>query len=155
MFETQNNIWTSAGIASGMDMALEIVEQKKGSYFAHKVAREMVVYNRRNGAQKQQSEPMNFRNHLHSGIHAVQDWLHEHLDEPISMENLAALARMSSRNLTRIFKKETALTVHEYLTLVRKERIRELLKNPDLSRAQIAKKCGLSSERQVARLLNT
>lgn len=155
LFVEEKNIWTSAGIASGMDMALQIVEQKNGGHFAHKIAREMVVYNRRNGSQTQHSELMNFRNHIHSGVHAVQDWLHEHLDEEFSLEKLAAVANMSTRSLTRIFKNETSLTVHEYHTLLRKERIRELLQNPDLSRLQIAQKCGLTSERQVNRLIQT
>jgi transcriptional regulator with XRE-family HTH domain len=44
--------------------------------------------------------------------------------------------------------------VHDYITLLRKERITELLKNPNLSRRQIAQKCGLTSERQISRLIN-
>ena len=61
---------------------------------------------------------------------------------------------MSDRNFTRVFKKETSLTVNEYITLLRKEKITQLLNNPDMSRAQIAKQCGLKSERQVSRLIN-
>jgi transcriptional regulator GlxA family with amidase domain len=154
LFTEHKGIYTSAGIAAGIDLALHIVEQLKGKYFAHKVAREMVIYNRRNGNQQQESDLMSFRNHIHSGIHNVQDWLQENLDKPANISDLAALANMSDRNFTRIFKKETSLTVHDYITLLRKERITELLKNPDLSRRQIAQKCGLTSERQLSRLIN-
>ena len=73
LFTEDSQIYSSAGVASGIDMALYIVEQLKGEYFAHKVARELVIYNRRSGSQKQQSELLNFRNHIHTGVHKVQD----------------------------------------------------------------------------------
>lgn len=154
LFTEDGRIFTSAGIASGIDLALHLVEQRMGQWFAHKVAREMVIYNRRNGNQQQQSELLQFRNHIHSGIHSVQDWLHENLHASPSLESLADRANMSSRNLTRIFKKETSLTVNEYITLLRKEKIRQLMNNPDITRDELARKCGLKSERQISRILN-
>ncbi|MBK6536367.1 MAG: DJ-1/PfpI family protein [Ignavibacteria bacterium] len=153
LFTEDDNIYTSAGIASGIDMALYIVEQMKGEYFAHKVARELVIYSRRSGNQKQQSELLNFRNHIHSGIHKVQDWLQINLDKKASLTELAEIACMSDRNLTRIFKKETSLTVNQYITLLRKEKIGQLSKNPDNSRSIIAKQCGLKSEKQISRII--
>ena len=155
LYTVQDRIYTSAGIASGIDMALVIVEQLQGAHFAHKVAREMVIYTRRNGDENQQSEFMMHRNHIHSGIHAVQDHLDAHLSERASLFDLAEIACMSARNFTRIFKKETGTTVNEYVTILRKERIRQLLSNPDLTRKQIARQCGLKSERQVNRLMNS
>ena len=153
LFTEDDNIYTSAGIASGIDLALHIVEQMKGDYFAHKVARELVIYSRRSGGQKQQSDMLNYRNHIHSGIHKVQDWLHENLHKKISLTDLAEIACMSDRNFTRIFKKETSLTVNEYITLLRKEKIGQLINNPDISKQQIAKQCGLKSERHVRRII--
>jgi len=134
LFTQEEGIYTSAGIASGLDMALHIIEELKNEYFAHKVARELVIYNRRKGSQSQHSVYTNYRNHIHTGIHTVQDW--------------------SDRNLTRIFKKETGLTVNAYINLLRKEKINELLNHPDLSRIQIAKKVGLKSERHVSRIIH-
>lgn len=154
LFTEFQGIYTSAGVTSGIDLTLYIIEKLKGQYFAHKVARELVIYNRRYGFQKQESDLMSFRNHIHSGIHNVQDWLHENLDKKASLTELADIANMSSRNFTRIFKKETTLTVNEYITLLRKEKIKSLLQNPDMSRKQIAEKCGLKSERQISRLIN-
>jgi transcriptional regulator GlxA family with amidase domain len=154
LFTEDDNIFTSAGIASGIDLALHLVEKMKGSYFAHKVARELVIYSRRSGNQQQQSDLMSFRNHIHSGIHKVQDWLQENLHKKILLIDLAALANMSDRNFTRIFKKETSLTVNEYVTLLRKEKIEQLSKNPDISKIQIAKECGLTSERHLNRIIS-
>lgn len=153
LFTDKEGIFTSAGIASGIDLALHLVEKEMGSYFAYKVAREIVVYMRRDGQQQQQSVFLEYRNHLHSGIHAVQDQLAEHLDQKNTLSQLAAVAAMSTRNLTRIFKKETGITLGEYITLLRKARITELLKKPDLSRKQIAGNVGLESERQLGRLM--
>lgn len=153
LYVKHGNVYTSAGIVSGIDMMLAIVEEIKGPYFAHKIARELVVYNRRNAQHTQHSEFLNYRNHLHQGIHQVQDWLHQNLHKKTNLHALAGIANMSPRNFTRVFKKETGVTVNEYVTTLRKEKIGELLKKPDLSRRQIAQHCGLKSERQVHRLM--
>jgi transcriptional regulator GlxA family with amidase domain len=155
LFTQHNGIYTSAGIASGIDLTLHIIEELKGSYFAHLVARELVVYNRRNGQQKQESDMLGFRNHIHSGVHKVQDWIIENINQKTTLNDLAEIAHMSERNFTRIFKKETAITVNDYITIIRKEKIKELLKNPDLTRSEIASYVGLQSERQLSRLIQT
>ncbi len=154
LFTQQDGIYTSAGIASGIDIILHIIEELKGSHFAHLVARELVVYNRRQGHQKQESELLGFRNHIHSGIHKAQDWIVENIHQKTNLNELAEIACMSERNFTRIFKKETAITVNDYITIIRKEKIKEYLKNPDLTRLEIASNVGLQSERQLSRLMH-
>lgn len=153
LFTERDGLFTSAGIASGVDLALHIVEREMGAYFANKVAREIVVYIRRRGDQSQQSVYLGYRNHIHAGIHAVQDYLIENLNRKNPLPLLAALAHMSIRNFTRTFKKETGIAVGEYIGLLRREKLGQLLKNPDLSRAQLARQLGLSSERQLSRFL--
>ncbi len=154
LFTEQKGVYTSAGIASGIDLTLHIIEKLKGSYFAYKVARELVVYNRRNGEHSQKSILLEFRNHMHYGIHRAQDMVNESLDKGLAVADLADAANMSERNFTRIFKKETGITVGEYIRKIRVERINQLMKNPDISRLQIARKCGLKSERQLRRIIN-
>lgn len=153
LFTEQERLYTSAGIASGIDLALRIVEKETGAFTAHKVARELVVYIRRSGNQSQQSLYLTYRNHIHAGVHQVQDWLIENLHQHLAIGDLAEIASMSTRNFTRIFKKETGVTLVQYITHLRKEKIKALLKNPNLSRGQIAQKVGLKSERQVNRIL--
>jgi transcriptional regulator GlxA family with amidase domain len=155
LFTETNGIYTSAGIASGIDLTLHIIEKLKGSHFSHLVARELVVYNRRNGNAAQESELLQYRNHIHNGIHKVQDWIIENIHRKTNLKDLAEIASMSERNFTRTFKKETQITVNDFITLIRKEKIAELLKNPDLSRVEIANKIGLKSERQINRIINT
>lgn len=153
LFTEDERIYTSAGVTSGIDMALHILNTLKDDMFSFKVARELVIYQRRSGNQEQTNIYFDYRNHIHTGIHNVQEWLIENIHEKPSMYHLADIACMSVRNLTRIFKKETGITINDYITLLRKEHIKELLKKPDLTRAQIAKACGLKSERQVLRLM--
>jgi transcriptional regulator GlxA family with amidase domain len=155
LFTDEDNIYTSAGIAAGIDLTLYIIEKLKGSYFAHLVARELVVYNRRNGNESQESDFFKFRNHIHSGIHKVQDTIIEKIDQKHSLPHLAALANMSERNFTRIFRKETGITVNQFITSIRKAKAIELLKHPDLSRIEIANKVGLQSEKQLNRIIES
>jgi len=153
LFTDEDNIYTSAGIVAGIDLTLHILEKIKGSYFAHLVARELVVYNRRNGNDSQESNFLKFRNHIHSGIHKVQDYIIAHIEQKHLLNKLAVMANMSERNFTRIFKKETGITVNEFATKIRIEKARELVKNPDRSKIEIANLVGLQSEKQLSRIL--
>lgn len=153
LFTEDSGIYTSAGILTGIDLALHIIEKMKGEHFSEQVARELVMFKRINNEQSHKARLTDFRNHIHHGIHKVQDYMLENTDKNTSLNKLAKLAGMSSRNFTRVFKKETRLTVNEFLTLVRVEKIKTLVRNPDYNRLQIAKLCGLKSERQVSRLL--
>jgi len=154
LFTDQDRIYTSAGIAAGIDLTLYIIEKLKGCHFAHLVARELVVYHRRKGNAAQESEYLTFRNHIHGGIHLVQDYIIDHIARKMYLADLAEIANMSERNFTRIFKKETGITVNDFVTLIRKERAETLLKNPDLSRTEVANKVGLISEKQLIRILS-
>ena len=153
LFTEDERIYTSAGVTAGIDMALYILGKLKGDNFSYKIARELVVYIRRQGSDSQQSVFMSYRNHIHTGIQKVQDYLQENIHKKVTLTELADIACMSTRNLTRVFKKETSISVNEFITLVRKERLEEFVKNPDLSRRQMAALCGLKSERHVLRLL--
>lgn len=152
LFTSDNNIYTSAGIASGIDLMLHIIEKHTGGNIAHRVARELVVYKRRDGVNEQHSMYFQYRDHIHNGIHKVQDYIIDNISKKLYLHSLAAMANMSERNFSRVFKKETGITVHQFITNIRVEQIRNLFRNPDLSRKQIAKKVGLKSEKQVARL---
>jgi transcriptional regulator GlxA family with amidase domain len=153
LFTEDGTIFTSAGVTAGIDLALFIVAKLTNDNISFKVARELVVYVRRAGSDPQQSVFMKYRNHIHSGVHKVQDYLQENTNQKLSLAQLADVALMSTRNLTRTFRKETGISVNNYMTLVRQVRLRELMKNRDMSRKQMAKACGLKSERQVIRLL--
>lgn len=153
LFAEQDGIYTSAGVTAGIDLAMHIIGKLTDDNTTYKIARELVVYIRRQGNDSQQSVFLDYHNHMHSNIHKLQDWLQTNINKKSTLEDLAVIANMSSRNLTRIFKKETGISINEFITLIRKNKIKELLKNPDITRSQIAKQCGLKSERQIIRII--
>lgn len=155
LFVQENGIYTSAGVTAGIDLALYLLEEWHGPLFATKVARELVVYTRRGAGHSQQSIYLDYRNHLHSGVHEVQDWLTENLAAGATLEALAERAHMSPRTLTRTFRKATGISIHAYTAALRQELARTLRHNPALTQEAIAARCGLRSVRQLQRLLAT
>lgn len=145
LFVTDGNVTTSAGIASGIDMALAFIEQADGPIAAAEVAREMVVYLRRDGAQEQRSVYLDYRTHLHPGVHRVQDWIVRNPESRARLDDLAAVAGMSTRSLTRTFRDATGISVHEFTTRVRIELAKALLHDPSLTVDSVARRCGLTA----------
>lgn len=152
LFVTDGNITTSAGIASGMDMALHLIEEQHGALFAAKLARGMVVYHRRQGSDVQDSLYLQYRAHLHSGVHRVQDHLIEHAHEQVPLEELSKLANLSPRHLTRAFKAHTGLTPLQYQQRLRLEKARQLMQNRNLTLERVAEMCGFEDARHFRRL---
>lgn len=153
LFVTDGNVTTSAGIASGIDMALALIESARGPIAAAEIAREMVVYIRRDGAQQQQSVYLDYRTHLHPGVHRVQDSLVQNPMKRPTIEQLADVAGMSARNLTRVFRQVTGISINEFSTRVRVELARTLLHDPSLTMDAVAHRCGFSA-RQLRRRLS-
>lgn len=153
LYVKSDNIYTSAGISAGIDLALAILESLKGPHFVHKVARGLVVYHRRDPSHSQKSIYLDFRNHINPKIHEVQDFLINNLAKENSIEALAEMAAMSPRNLSRVFKESTGLTIVEYLTELRRETAKTLLNNPDYTIDYIASQCGFKTARQLQRIL--
>lgn len=152
LFVTSGNITSSAGIASGIDMTLALIEQHYGPLVTSRVAREMVVYMRRDGHQKQESVFLDYRTHLNSGVHDVQDWISANAAKKASLVQLARMARMSSRNLTRVFREATGLSIAEFRTKVRLELARTMMNDPRLNLEAIAERCGFDSDRHLRRV---
>jgi len=152
LYVTDGNVTTAGGIASGIDMALAMIEQAHGPVLASQVAREMVVYLRRDGAHEQQSVYLDYRTHLHPGIHRVQDWIIQHPDDKLTLPSLGDLAGMSARNLTRLFRRLTGISIHDFATRVRLELARTLLHDPTLTLDGVAARSGFTTGRQLRRV---
>ena len=152
LFVHDGPVTTSAGIASGIDMALALLERHFGPLLVAAVAREMVVYLRRDGSHRQQSVYLDYRTHLHPGIHRVQDWLIANPAERTTLTDLARLAALSPRHLTRTFRQATGVSVQEFTTRLRLELARDLLHDPKLTVEAVATRCGFGSARQLRRL---
>jgi transcriptional regulator GlxA family with amidase domain len=152
LFVQDGPIITSAGIASGIDMALAVVERAHGPLFTAQVARYLVVYMRRNGSHAQQSIYLDYRTHLHPGVHRAQDYLIASLTAPVSLAQVAAAAEMTVRSLSRAFKEATGLTPLQFHQRLRLEVASTLLHDPGLSIESIAQRCGFEDARHFRRL---
>jgi transcriptional regulator GlxA family with amidase domain len=152
LYVRDGSLNTSAGITAGIDMTLDFIERTNGAVIAAKVAREMVVYIRREGAHKQESIYLAYRSHIDPGVHAVQDYLIAHPDEQCSLAGLAKTAHMSIRTLTRAFARATGTSIASYRTRLRLERAKVLLADPAMTIDAIASRCGFSDARQLRRL---
>lgn len=146
------NLYSSAGVSSGIDLALYLLEEAFGPVFASKIAKEVVIFLRRTENDPQLSVFLQYRNHIENRIHKVQDTLAQTLHHKSSIEKLAGDIHMSPRNLTRLFKKTTGITIGNYLDKLRVEKALRLLSEGEQVDV-ISNACGLSSSNQLRTLL--
>lgn len=152
LFVENDRMYTSAGMLSGIDLCLYLVEKEYGIKFAVEVAKEVVMYFRRGESDPQLSIFLQYRNHLDDRIHNAQDIIANNLSKPFIIEDLADKVYMSARNLTRQFKIITGITIGNYLTKLRIEQSVHLLAE-GYTMEYTAKECGLKSTNQLRTLL--
>ncbi|NOU62012.1 GlxA family transcriptional regulator [Marinifilum caeruleilacunae] len=153
LFTKSDNIYTCAGVVTGIDLALFLIEERHGKQVATEVAKELVVYKRRLATDEQVSVYVQNRNHRDEKIHAVQDWMIQNLDKSSTIEELADMVFVSPRNLTRTFKKQTGITIAEYRTKLRVEKAKSLLSYSDYKVEHIANLCGYKTSKQLRMVL--
>lgn len=153
LFVKDEHIYSSAGVSSGIDLSLFLLEEQFGSVFATKIAREVLIYLRRTTSDSQLSVFLQYRNHIENRIHQVQDLLAQNLNKKFTIDDLAEHAYTSPRNLTRLFKKTTGITIGNYIEKLRVERAVHLLSDGEKVDI-VAVVCGLKSTNQLRSLLN-
>ena len=139
------NIYTSAGFSAGIDLALAWVEEDCGSALAQEAARELVLYLRRPGGQKQLSVSLTSQASEMKAIQELQVWIAEHVQRPLSVQILADRMFMSVRNFERVFTREVGTTPSQYVLHVRVETARRQLERTDQGFKQIALAAGFGS----------
>jgi AraC family transcriptional regulator, transcriptional activator FtrA len=145
LYVDDGQVLTSAGTAGGIDLALHIVRLDHGPLVANEVARRMVVAPHREGGQAQfVSTPIPVTPYRDS-IRCLLDWMQEHLDEPLTVDDLARLAVMSPRTLARRFRDATGTSPLKWLTHQRIQRAQQLLTTTDLPVDVIATRVGLGT----------
>lgn len=152
IFVCHKNIYTSAGMTSGIDMFLSIIEELFNPLLTAKVSHEMVIFMRRDKNHSQESVYLDYHGHSNSAIHKVQSYIISQPEKNIPLSQIADIANMSIRNFTRTFKRETGRTITEFKHQVKIELVKSYLKNPDLTIEMVASKCGFSSPRQLNRI---
>jgi transcriptional regulator GlxA family with amidase domain len=139
------NIYTSAGISAGIDLALAWVEEDCGAGLAHEAARELVLFLRRPGGQPQVSVSLASQASEMTSIRELQIWIAEHLATRLSVEDLAERMSMSVRNFERVFTREVGTTPSQYVLQTRVEAARRQLERSDRGLKQVAAAAGFGS----------
>jgi transcriptional regulator GlxA family with amidase domain len=152
LFVQDGNIFSSAGMSSGIDMALSILEANHGPVLPAKVAREIVVYLRRNNIDHQQTIYLDYRTHFNPSVHMVQDYIISNPSKNPGLEELAAIGNTSVRTLTRSFKSATGHTIIEFKNAVKVELARTLIHNKAYTMEKISSLCGFQSVRHLRRI---
>ncbi|MEU4362384.1 DJ-1/PfpI family protein [Promicromonospora sp. NPDC023987] len=127
LFTTDDGVVTSAGIASGIDLSLHLLAMRHGPALAARVAREMVVYARRNGTEPQASAMLRHRSHVDDTVHRVQNHIDTHYARALPLADLATHAGVAERTLTRLFTRAAGVTPLRYQQLLRLERAEHLI----------------------------
>ena len=139
------NIYTSAGISAGIDLALAWVEEDCGAGLAHEAARELVLFLRRPGGQPQLSVSLASQASEMMSIRELQIWIAEHLEARLSVEDLADRMSMSVRNFERVFTREVGTTPSQYVLQLRVESARRQLERTDRGLKHVASATGFGS----------
>lgn len=151
IYVRDGDVYTSAGVSAGIDLALALVEEDLGAQVALRVARELVLFVRRPGGQTQFSRGLAGQAASRPGIRELQEWIADHLDEDLSVTALAGRALMSPRNFARVFAAETGSTPAAYVEAIRLERARMLLESSEERIEEIARRCGFGTVETLRR----
>ncbi|MFD0265003.1 GlxA family transcriptional regulator [Streptomyces sp. NPDC127106] len=153
IFVRSGNVWTGAGISACMDLALAMVSEDLGEEVALAVARQLVMYLKRQGGQSQFSVPLSRPAGSRRDIDELRTFISDHPDADLSAAALAERMRLSERHFARVFRQETGTTPGAYVEAARVEAARRLLESTDQPLDRVAAACGLGSVETLHRAL--
>jgi transcriptional regulator GlxA family with amidase domain len=145
IFVKDGKFYTAAGVTSGIDLSLALVQEDLGPQAALAVARMLVVYMKRAGGQGQYSEPLRFQTRASDRFSELAAWMAGHLDGDLSVEALAARACVCARHFSRRFKREFGNTPADFVEALRLDEARRLLSSDGVSIEDIAGSVGFGS----------
>ena len=151
IYVRDGNVWTSAGVTAGIDLALAIVEEDLGREVALLIARWFVVFVRRAGGQSQFSAQLAVQAAERAPVRDLQAWIVEHPDEDCAIPELARRAGMSVRHFARVFRAEVGLAPAAYVERVRLETARRLLETTAMSIDRVAEAAGFGTPESLRR----
>ncbi|MEV0699152.1 helix-turn-helix domain-containing protein [Saccharopolyspora sp. NPDC050389] len=153
IFVRCGDVWTGAGISACMDLALALVAEDLGEEVAMAVARQLVMYLKRQGGQSQFSVPLSQPPVSRRDIDELRMFIADHLAGDLSAAALAERMCLSERHFARVFRQETGTTPAAYVEAARVEAARRLLESTDQPLDQVASACGLGSVETLHRAL--
>jgi transcriptional regulator GlxA family with amidase domain len=150
IFVRDGNIWSSAGISAGIDLALAMVTEDFGDAVARKTAQQLVLHERRAGGQSQFSSLLELK--APAGRFApLLTWAREHLDAPLTVDDMAEQAGMSSRHFTRAFIAETGATPSKAVERLRIEAARQRVQSSSEAIELVAQSTGFRDPERMRR----
>lgn len=152
IFVDDGEVLTSAGITTGIDLALYLIEQEEGAELAARVARRLVMYQRRGTHDPQVSPWLAHRNHMHPAVHRAQDAVAREPQRNWTLAELAEVACVSPRHLTRLFAQHAGISVVVYQQQLRIARAKQLLAQHGWPVERVAEACGFASARDLRRV---
>ncbi|MCQ8241504.1 GlxA family transcriptional regulator [Rhizosaccharibacter radicis] len=150
IFLRDGSFWTSAGVTSGIDLALALVEEDLGRAMALAVARYLVVFLKRPGGQAQFSAALSLQT-ADDRFGALHDWIARHLAQDLSLPVLAQEAGMSERSFSRHYLAATGISPARAVERLRVDAARRMLSESRLPAKRIALRCGFGSEETMRR----
>ena len=150
IFTRDGNVWTSAGITAGIDLALAMVTEDHGEAIAQATARQLVLYHRRSGGQSQFSSLLELKA-PNGRFGALLSWARENLDAPLMVEDLADRAGMSARHFARAFAAETGSTPSKAIERLRIEAARERVQSSREAIELVAEATGFGDPERMRR----
>lgn len=150
IFVRQGNLWCSAGVTAGIDLALALVGEDHGDAVARRVAQHLMVYHRRPGGQSQFSGLLELEPADPRFAHLL-DYVREHLTEPLSVAALTARACMSPRHFARAFHRQVGITPAKAVERLRADAARALLESGARSVQQVAHDTGFNEPERMRR----
>lgn len=145
LFVRDKQFWSSAGVTSGIDLALRLIELDINKAVAIDVAQYLVVYLKRSGSQQQFSGVLDLQSPKSDVIANVINWIKSNLHRPISVQQMADEANLSERQFRRLFMRDTNKTPANFLEEMRMDSAKNLLLNSDKSIKHLALTLGFHS----------
>jgi transcriptional regulator GlxA family with amidase domain len=152
IYVRDDNVWTSAGVTAGIDLALGLVAEDHGRSAAATVARQLVVYLRRSGGQSQFSNVLAAQSADTEPLRDLLEWIPDHLGEDLSVARLADRAHLSERQFRRVFKREVGVNPVDHVEHVRLDAACTLLETTQNPIEEIAKVCGFGTPETMNRV---
>lgn len=152
IYVQDGSVWTSAGVTSGLDLTLALVEDDHGFALARDIAQDLVMYLRRPGGQSQFSRHLLNQAKKPGPIRDLQAWILENLDKDLSVEKLADRVAMSPRNFTRVFTRETGTPPARYVEEARLDAARQRLEQSTEGVEQVASATGFGNGLNLRRV---
>ncbi|WP_309092299.1 GlxA family transcriptional regulator [Phenylobacterium sp.] len=150
IFIRDGQVWTSAGITAGIDLALALVEEDLGVEIARRTAQQLVVHQRRPGGQSQFSALIDLGGRT-GRFAELMDWMRANLARPLTVEELAEQAAMSPRNFARAFTAETGTTPAKAVERLRLEAARAEVESGSTPIDQVARRSGFGDPERMRR----